>query len=125
MTKWVYTWKANEHGEVVPAKARLVARDFKQRAGIDFFETFAATPAASCFRLLGVIACALDLDLCHFDAEQAFARSRLKEGVFVRIPQGCGEMFAMVVRLNQSLRLEASVDIVAQPPDDPHEKSWM
>ena len=34
-----------------------VARGFKQREGIDFCVTFAPTPAASCFRLLGALAC--------------------------------------------------------------------
>ena len=87
---------------MVRAKARLVARGFKQREGIDFFETFAPTPAASCFRLLGAIACELGLDLCHFDAEQAFVQSSL-EDVFMRLPPGCGEMSGKIVTLNRSL----------------------
>ena len=99
----MFDWKTNEHAHVVRAKARLVARGFKQREGIDYFETFAPTPAASCIRLLGAIACELDLDLCHFDAEQAFVQSTLEEDVFMRLPQGCGEMSGKVVRLNRSL----------------------
>ena len=47
---------------MIREKARLVARGFKQRDGIDFFETFAPTPAASCFRLLGTIAYEMGLD---------------------------------------------------------------
>ena len=66
-----------------------MARGFKQREGIDFFETFARTPAA-CFGLSGAIACQLGLDLCHFDAEQAFVQSSLEEDVFMRLPPGCG-----------------------------------
>ena len=49
------------------------------------------------------IACELDLDLCHFDAEQAFVQSDLKENVFMRLPQGCGDLSGKVVRLNRSL----------------------
>ena len=64
----------------------MVARGFKQREGIDFFETFTPTPAASCFRLLGTIACELGLDLCHFDAEHAFVQSSLEEDVSCDYP---------------------------------------
>ena len=57
---------------MVRATASPVATGFKQREGIDFFETFARTNVSSCFRLLGSISCKLVWDLCHFDAEQAF-----------------------------------------------------
>lgn len=67
--KWVFTWKSDEHGRIVKAKCRLVARGFGQRRGIDFFETYAPTPASCCIRLLACIACELGLDLCHFDCE--------------------------------------------------------
>lgn len=53
--------------------------------------------------MLAGLACELDLDLCHFDAEQAFVQSNLEEDVFMRLPQGCGEMSGMIVRLNRSL----------------------
>ena len=88
---------------MVRAQARLVARGFKKCEGIDVFETFAPTPAASCFRLLGAIACELGLDLCHFDAEQAFVQSSLDEDIFMRLPPGCGEMSGKIVRLSRSL----------------------
>ena len=88
---------------MVRAKARLVARGFKQREGIDKFENFASTPATSCFRLLEAIACELGLSLCHFDAKQAFDESSLEEDVFMRLPPGCGEMFGKIVRLTRSL----------------------
>ena len=88
---------------MVWAKARSVARGFKQREGIEFSETFDPTPVASCFRLLRAIACELGLDLSHFDAEQAFVQSSLEEGVFMRLPPGCGEKSGKVLRLNRSL----------------------
>ena len=98
----MFAWKPNEHGYVVRAKARLVTRGFKQRESIVFFFTFAPTPAASCFRLLGAIACELGLDLRHFDSEQAFVESSLEEDVFMRLLPGCGEMSGRIVRLNRS-----------------------
>ena len=77
-------------------------REVSSSVRVLFFETFAPTPAVSCFGLLGAIACELGLDLCHFDAEQAFVQSSL-EDVFMRLPPGCGEMSGKIVRLNRSL----------------------
>ena len=54
-------------------------------------------------RLLSAIACELDLDVCHFDVEQAFVQSKLDEDVFLRLPRGCGRLYSKVVRLNKSL----------------------
>ncbi|CAB1108113.1 unnamed protein product [Ectocarpus sp. CCAP 1310/34] len=32
--RWVYKWKADETGKIVKAKARLVAKAFKQKRGV-------------------------------------------------------------------------------------------
>ena len=85
------------------AKARLVARGFGQREGIDFFDTFSPCPSVMSIRLLAALACELDLDLCHFDAEQAFVQSDLDEVVYIRLPPGCGALSGKVVRLRRSL----------------------
>ena len=39
--KWVYKVKQDEHGAILKHKARLIARGFVQREGIDFEEVFA------------------------------------------------------------------------------------
>ena len=95
-SKWVFDLKKDELGHIVNFNARLVARGFKQREGIDFSET--------CVRLLTAITSILDLDLCHFNVQQAFVQSNLAENVFMRMPLGCGSLSGnKVVRLNKSL----------------------
>ena len=101
----MYSWKSDEFGIVVRAKARLVARGFGQREGIDFFDTFSPCPSVMSIRLLAALACELDLDYCHFDAEQAFVQSDLDEVVYIRLPPGCGALSGKVVRLRRSLEL--------------------
>ena len=49
------------------------------------------------------IACELQLDLCHFDVQQAFVQAELKEVVLIRMPQGLGALSGRVVRLNRGL----------------------
>ena len=99
----MYSWKSAEFGNAVRAKARLVARGFSQREGIDFFDTFSPCPSVMSIRLLAALACELDLDLCHFDAEQAFVLSDLDEVVYICLPHGCGALSSKVVRLRRSL----------------------
>ena len=71
---------------MVKVKSRLVARGFKQREGVDFSVTFGPTVSCSCVRLLSAIACECDLDIFHFDVDQAFVQSDL-ENVFLRLPK--------------------------------------
>ena len=54
--KWVFSWKANELGQVVKAKARLVARGFSQSYEIDYDETFAPTPSSSSVKIIAGVA---------------------------------------------------------------------
>ena len=99
----MYAWETNEFGQVVRAKARLVARGFSQRKGVDYLGTFSLCPCVPSICLLTTIACELGLDLCHLDAEQAFIQSKLDEYVCLRMPQGCGALSGKVVKLGRSL----------------------
>ena len=100
---WVYRWKVDEHGWVVKAKLRSVARGFRQCEGIDVSATFALILSSSGVLLLGAIACERDIDLRHFDIDQAFVQSDLKGCVFLRLSKGCGDLPGKVVRLNKRL----------------------
>ena len=51
--------------------------------------------------LLSTIACELDLDVCHFDVEQAFVQFKLDEHVFLRLPMICRRLSGKIVRLNK------------------------
>lgn len=73
-------------------KARLGAKGYSQKEGIDTLDTFTPTPSAVSIRLLVSVACELNLDLCHFDAEQAFIQSKLDTDIDLRVPQGCGDL---------------------------------
>ena len=101
--KWVFKWKTDKSGNVVKAKARLVAKGFSQQEGVDYFDTFAPTPSTSSIRLVVAVAVENDLDLNHFDAEQAFVQSKLDTDIYLKMPPGCGELSGRTVLLNKSL----------------------
>ena len=45
----------------------------------------------------------MGLYLRHFDAEQAFVQSELREDVYMRLPKRCRAMSGKVVKLARSL----------------------
>ena len=71
-SKLIFDWKVDQFGWPTKAKARLVARGDMHREYIDFGDLYAPTVASSSVRLLADLACELDLELCHFDIDQAF-----------------------------------------------------
>jgi hypothetical protein len=81
--KWVYKVKRDERGAIVKHKARLVARGFVQREGIDFEEVFAPMARMESVRLLLALTVAKDWCVNHLDVKSAFLNGDLAEVVFV------------------------------------------
>lgn len=87
-SKWVFSIKPNEGEKAQRFKARLCARGFLQREGIDFSETFAPVIRYDSLRVLLAIATEKDLELKQFDVKTAFLYGQLQEEVFMEIPEG-------------------------------------
>ena len=84
----MYKVKRDERGAIVKHKARLVARGFVQRKGIDFEEVFAPIAHMESVRLLLALAAAKDWRVHHLDVKSAFLNGELAETVFVKQPPG-------------------------------------
>ena len=82
----MYKVKRDEHNAIVKHKARLVARGFVQREGIDFEEVFAPVACMESVRLLLALAAAKDWHVHHLDVKSAFLNGKLTETVFIRQP---------------------------------------
>ena len=54
--KWIYKIKLNQEGDIQKHKARLVARGFTQKPGIDFYETFSPVARLETIRTVIVVA---------------------------------------------------------------------
>ena len=84
--KWVFKVKLKPDGIVAKHKARLVARGFLQRAGLDYSEVFAPVARLETIRLVIALAHSRDWPLYQLDVKSAFLNGTLEEEVFVKQP---------------------------------------
>lgn len=65
--KWVFKLKYDSSGNFEKFKARLVARGFTQRFGLDYNETFSPVVRHSSLRILFSLAVNLNLEIDHLE----------------------------------------------------------
>lgn len=90
-SKWVFSWKSDESGQVVKAKAMIVARGFSQVFGVDYQDSHSLTPSGYFFKIIVAIANEHGLLLFHFDIKQAFLGAKLDHTTFMRLDDGYGD----------------------------------
>jgi hypothetical protein len=85
-------------------KARLVAKDFTQREGIDYNETFSPVSCKDSFRIIMALVVHYDLELHQMDVKTAFLNGDLEKNVYTTQPKG----FVVEGKENMGCRLKKS-----------------
>ena len=80
--------KLKVDGTIDKFKARLVAQGFRQKPGIDYFDTYAPVARISTIRLLIALATINNLVIHQMDVKTAFLNGDLEEEVYMRQPKG-------------------------------------
>jgi hypothetical protein len=106
-SKFVFKRKLNPDNTIARHKARLVVQGFRQRAGIDYNETFAPVLRYTTLLVLLGMANHFDLDITHMDVETAFLNAKLTEEIYIKLPPGIDDLLphlkGKVLRLLKSL----------------------
>ncbi|SPC65168.1 related to retrotransposon protein [Ustilago sp. UG-2017b] len=93
--RWVLKIKTDANMIPTKYKARLVARGFTQREGLDYAEIFAPVAPIQAIRGVLAIAAVRDWEVDSIDIKQAYLNSSLHHDVYLkppvgtRIPPGC------------------------------------
>ncbi|KAJ1580805.1 hypothetical protein NDA12_006938 [Ustilago hordei] len=87
-SKIVLRLKLDADGIPVRHKARLVARGFTQREGIDFEETFAPVAPLSAIRALLSLAVERNWEIHQLDITMAYLNSTLNHVIYMKPPEG-------------------------------------
>ena len=85
---WVFKIVQNEDGSINKYKARLCARGFMQKHGLDYTETFAPVVRYDSLRVLLALIAFHDLEVAQFDVRTAFLYGELRETIYMKIPEG-------------------------------------
>jgi hypothetical protein len=76
--KWVFRRKYNTDGSLQTFKSRLVVKGFKQKEGIDYFDTYASVARITSIRVLMALASIFDLYVHQMDVKTAFLNGDLE-----------------------------------------------
>ncbi|KAJ4717014.1 Retrovirus-related Pol polyprotein from transposon TNT 1-94 [Melia azedarach] len=87
--KWIYKKEEGETSvEGIKYKARVVARGFTQREGVDYNEIFSPVVRHTSIRVLLAIVAHQDLELEQLDVKTAFLHGELEEEIYMTQPDG-------------------------------------
>lgn len=86
--KWVYKVKRNPTGKIVKYKARIVAKGYVQKQGVDYEEVFALVARIETVRVILALAGTNGWKFHHLDMKSVFLNGKLNEEVFVTQPEG-------------------------------------
>lgn len=100
--KWVLR-KKHDSDNNVSYRARLVAKGFSQKYGIDYVETFSPVVRHSTLRLLFALSVQLELDVTHLDVKTAFLNGELEEIIYMEKPECLDSQWNKVLKLKKAI----------------------
>ena len=106
-------------GAIDKYKARLVVKGYKQREGLDYFDTYSPVTRITSIRMLIAIAAVYKLEIHQMDVKTAFLNGDLEEEIYLEQPEG----FIVLGQEQKVCRLIKSLYGLKQAPKQWHANS--
>ena len=75
-------------GTIDKYKARLVVKGYRQKEGLDYFDTYSPVTRITSIRMLIALAAVHDLKIHQMDVKTAFLNGELEEEIYMERPEG-------------------------------------
>ncbi|GJT59507.1 retrovirus-related pol polyprotein from transposon TNT 1-94 [Tanacetum coccineum] len=116
--KWIFKKKMKADGTIDKYKARLVIKRFRQREGLDYFDTYSLVTRITSIRMILAIAALRNLEVHQMDVKTAFLNGYLEEEIYMNQPEG----FIAPGQEGKVCRLVKSLYGLKQAPKQWHQK---
>ncbi|GJR49345.1 putative ribonuclease H-like domain-containing protein [Tanacetum coccineum] len=116
--KWIFKKKMKADGTIDKYKARLVIKGFRQREGLDYFDTYSPVTRITSIRMIIAIAALRNLEIHQMDVKTAFLNGDLEEEIYMNQPEG----FIAPGQEGKVCRLVKSLYGLKQAPKQWHQK---
>ncbi|GKB58909.1 retrovirus-related pol polyprotein from transposon TNT 1-94 [Tanacetum coccineum] len=116
--KWIFKKKMKADGTIDKYKARLVIKGYRQREGLDYFDTYSPVTRITSIRMIIAIAALRNLEIHQMDVKTAFLNGDLEEEIYMNQPEG----FIAPGQEGKVCRLVKSLYGLKQAPKQWHQK---
>ena len=116
--KWIFKRKMKADGSIDKYKARLVIKGYRQKEGLDYFDTYSPVSRITSIRMIIAIAALRNLEIHQMDVKTAFLNGDLDEEIYMEQPEG----FSTPGKEGKVCRLVRSLYGLKQAPKQWHEK---
>ena len=81
--KWIFKKKMKADGSIDKYKAKLVIKGYKQKEGLNYFDTYSPVTRISSIRMLIAIAAIDNLEIHQMDVKTVFLNGDLDEEIYM------------------------------------------
>ena len=116
--KWIFKRKMKADGSIDKYKARLVIKGYRQREGLDYFDTYSPVTRINFIQMIIAVAALCNLEIHQMDVKTAFLNGDLDEEIYMEQPEG----FIAPGQEKKVCKLVKSLYGLKQAPKQWHEK---
>ena len=87
-SKWIFKRKMKPDGTIDKYKSRLVVKGYRQKEGLDYFDTYSPVTRITLIRMLIALAAVHDLKIHQMDVKTTFLNGELEEEIYMEQPEG-------------------------------------